>query len=211
MDDFNRKIMAKKMVDSMVDGCSIISQRVIDAFLKVPRDRFVLKGFEKEAYVDKPLYIGSNQTTSRPSIVGYIIEQAEIKPDDRVLEIGTGSGYQTALLAELAGEVFSIEQIPELAEFAKNNLKMFGYDNITITTGDGRDGWKIYSPFNAIIVCAVAENLVKNLVDQLSLSGRLIIPVENEESQQIIKIVKHRYFTERTTLKECHFVKLNRG
>jgi protein-L-isoaspartate(D-aspartate) O-methyltransferase len=205
------RLLRKRMVESLFAGGYLRDARLADAFLKIPRERFVLKGLRQEAYVDKPLYIGSNQTISRPSTVAYVLEQADLEPDDRVLEIGTGSGYQTALLAELTQEVFSIEQVPELAAFARQNLRAFKYTNIRTKTGDGTRGWMEYSPFNVIIVCAVAEHLVKGLIDQLSLSGRLIIPVENEDSQQIIKIIRHRHFTERVALKECSFVKLVRG
>lgn len=211
MDSFKREMLRKDMVHMLIKNGYIKNTRLIEAFLKVPRDEFVMPGFEEEAYTDKPLYIGLNQTISRPSIIGYILEQAEISPKHRVLEIGTGSGYQTALLAELCNEVFSIEQLPELAIAADKKLQKLGYDNIRIKIGDGRDGWVPYSPFNAIIVCASAENPVKKLIDQLSLFGRLIIPVETSESQKIIKITRHYHYFERVTLRDCSFVKLNKG
>lgn len=211
MERLKRDFLRRNMVDSLISNGFISDIGLIDAFLKIPRDKFVLKEFEDEAYTDKPLYIGSNQTISRPSIVGYMLENAKIEPTDRVLEIGTGSGYQTAILSQLAGEVFSVEKIPELANKAYENLKSLGCKNIEIKIGDGREGWLKYSPFNAIIVSATAENLLKGLVDQLSILGRLIIPVEGDETQKIIKLVRHKHFTERIALGDCNFVKLYNG
>lgn len=211
MNNFKFDLLRESMVDYLIKNNYIKDERLIYAFSRVPREKFVLKGFEEESYIDKPLFIGMNQTISRPSVIGYMIESAEIKKNDRVLEIGTGSGYQTALLSMMANEVFSIEYIPELGNSAIRSLRELGYNNVRIRIGDGRQGWYSYSPFDAIIVCASAENLIKTLIDQLSLNGRLIMPIENPEEQYIMKIVKKRHYIERLPLRSCAFVKLNNG
>ncbi len=167
----------------------ITDKKIIDVMLKVPRHKFVSKELKNEAYDDNPLPIGFGQTISQPYIVAYMTQELCLKPNNRVLEIGTGSGYQTAVLAELSKEVFSIEIIEELAKKAENILKELGYNNIWIKYGDGYYGWEEKSPFDAIIVSAAAKSIPEALISQLSSNGTLVIPV-GQEPYQIVKIIK---------------------
>jgi protein-L-isoaspartate(D-aspartate) O-methyltransferase len=149
----------------------------------VPRHRFVLPSDVQFAYGDHPLPIGYDQTISQPYIVAYMTEAARISPEGRVLEIGTGSGYQAAVLAELAREVYSIEIIPELAERARTTLRELGYTNVHVRTGDGYLGWPEHAPFDAILVTAAPDHVPPALVEQLAVNGRMVIPVGEEEQE----------------------------
>ena len=177
------------MVEEQLIRRGISDPRVIEAFRKVPRHLFVPEKFREEAYNDYPLPIGEGQTISQPYMVAIMLEKAELEPHHRVLEIGTGSGYQTALLAEIAGEVYSIERVPELAGRAREILERLGYRNIKIKVGDGTLGWEEYAPYDRIIVTAAAPSIPPSLKRQLSPEGgKLVIPVGSRYSQ-ILTIV----------------------
>src|SRR5687767_3180134 len=165
------------MVERQIEARDIKSPTVLAAMRKVPRHRFVRPGGESLAYEDHPLQIGSGQTISQPYIVAYMTEAAEISPNDKVLEIGTGSGYQAAVLGEIARQVYTIEIIPELAKRAHNTLAELGYTNVRAKIGDGYLGWPEHAPFDAILVTAAPEQVPQALVDQLALGGRMVVPV----------------------------------
>jgi protein-L-isoaspartate(D-aspartate) O-methyltransferase len=159
-------------------GKDRLDESVIEAMKKVPRHAFVPVSYRVWAYANRPLPIGYGQTISQPYIVAVMTDLLELKPKDRVLEIGTGSGYQAAVLAEIAKEVYTIEVIKELAASAKKRLKKEGYGNVKTRTGDGYYGWKEEAPFDAIIVTAAAGNIPPPLLAQLKLGGRMVIPVK---------------------------------
>jgi len=163
-----------------------IGSRVVEAFRKVDRAHFVPEGSELEAYVDRPVSIPERQTTSQPSLIARMIDAAEIDPEDRVLEIGTGYGFQTALMAVLATEVVSIERSPRLAEKARSNLESAGLHNVEVHSADGWKGWPNRAPYAAIVVSAAADRLPDALVDQLDEKGRLVVPIKRRGSDDVI-------------------------
>lgn len=168
----------------------ITSSRVIDAFEAVPRDRFVPEPERASAFENRPLPIGYQQTISQPTIVALMTQELDIRSGDRVLEIGTGSGYQTAILAELAKEVYSVEIVPQLAERAQRLLSELGYENVHARVGNGREGWPEAAPFDEVIVTAAGEELPETFVEQLAPEGRLIAPVGPKHAQFLVKITK---------------------
>ncbi len=173
------------MVISQLRDRGISDPRVLDAMLRVPRHEFVPGPYRAQAYEDHPLPIGDSQTISQPYIVALMLESLRISPADKVLEVGTGSGYVTALLAELSGEVFSIERHPALADKARELLSALGYSNIRVFTGDGTLGLPAIAPFDAILVSAAAPDLPSILIAQLRDLGRMIVPVGTDDSQQL--------------------------
>ncbi|HFE63463.1 MAG TPA: protein-L-isoaspartate(D-aspartate) O-methyltransferase [Caldithrix sp.] len=173
--DFDK--LRRAMVANQISRRGVKDQRVLEAMRTVPRHEFVPEYSRTKAYFDEPLPIGFGQTISQPYIVAYMTEQLELTGDERVLEIGTGSGYQAAVLAELADSVFTIEIVPELSQQAQQVLDRLGYRNIQFKIGDGYQGWEEKSPFDAIIVTAAPEEIPQPLIDQLKVGGRLIIPV----------------------------------
>lgn len=173
------------MVESQLRNRGISDARVLDAMLRVPRHEFVPEQYQAQAYEDHPLPIGDGQTISQPYIVALMLQSLQLKPSDKVLDVGTGSGYVTALLAELAAEVFSIERHPALSEKAQSVLSRLGYKNAHVLIGDGTLGLPGAAPFDAITVAAAAPDLPTSLIAQLRESGRMIIPVGTEESQQL--------------------------
>jgi protein-L-isoaspartate(D-aspartate) O-methyltransferase len=173
------------MVESQLLARGISDSRVLDAMLRVPRDEFVPAPYRAQAYEDHPVPIGDNQTISQPYIVALMLEYLQLKPTDKVLEVGTGSGYVTALLSELAAEVFSIERHPALAGQAREVLIRLGCKNVQVFTGDGTFGLPAFAPFDAILVSAAAPALPQILIAQLGDSGRMIIPVGTDDSQQL--------------------------
>jgi len=165
------------MVDQQIRARGIEDAAVLKAMRKVPRHQFVPPEVRRMAYNDHPLPIGSGQTISQPYIVAYMTEAAEISPREKVLEIGTGSGYQAAILGEVAREVYTIEIIPELAESARKTLAELGYANVHTKAGNGYLGWPEHAPFDAILVTAAPDEIPQALVDQLALGGRMVVPV----------------------------------
>ena len=167
----------QEMVDEQIKARGLTSSKVVAAMEKVKRHLFVPKNLQGTAYDDTPLPIGYSQTISQPYIVAYMTDAAKLSPEDRVLEIGTGSGYQAAILAEIAKEVYSIEIIKPLAERADALLKELGYNNIKVKYGDGFKGWPEFAPFDAIIVTAAPEYVPEELVKQLKVGGRMVVPM----------------------------------
>ena len=167
----------ERMVDTQIEARGIRDPRVLAAMRAVPRHRFVPPALQDQAYADTPLPIGSSQTISQPYIVAYMTEALRLPPDAAVLEIGTGSGYQAAVLAEVAREVYSIEIVPELAERSARVLAELGYDNVRLRTGDGYRGWPEAAPFDGIMVTAAPDHVPPALVEQLAVGARLVLPV----------------------------------
>ena len=178
----------------------ITSSTVLDAMLKVPRHKFVPAAQRHLAYQNRPLSIGHDQTISQPFIVGYMTEAASIAPGEKVLEIGTGSGYQAAVLAELAKEIYTIEIIPELAEGARSVLRELGYKNVQVKTGNGYEGWPEHAPFDAIVVTAAPDEVPQALVNQLALKGKMVIPVGTTFQEMVIITRDESGVVERRTI-----------
>lgn len=176
-----RRSQREEMVARQIQARGVVDTRVLEAIRAVPRERFILEQDLALAFFDGPLSIGCGQTISQPYIVAYMTEMLELGAEDRVLEIGTGSGYQTAVLSEVAGEVYTIECVPELADRAQRLLSELGYTNIHYRTGDGSDGWPGEAPFDAIMVTAAPERTPDALVAQLTEGGRMIAPVGRYE------------------------------
>ena len=177
----------ERMVERQLVARKITSKRILSAFLKVPRHLFIPQELEDQAYEDHPIQIGYNQTISQPYIVALMLERLQLKSGDRVLEIGTGSGYQTALLAELVQEVYSIEIIEELYQSAKNRLNLLGYSNVYISHGDGQNGWVEKSPFDKIMVAAaVTGEIPRKLIEQLKEDGLIILPVGDQNQNLVL-------------------------
>jgi protein-L-isoaspartate(D-aspartate) O-methyltransferase len=166
-----------KMVEAQIAARGVRDPRVLAAMRKVPRHLFVDPAGRAQAYEDHPVPIGNNQTISQPYIVALMTELLELPPRGRALEIGTGSGYQSAVLGEIAAEVYSIEILPELAQAAGRKLKELGYTNVEVREGDGYRGWPEHAPFDGIIVTAAPERIPQPLVDQLAVGGHMVIPV----------------------------------
>jgi protein-L-isoaspartate(D-aspartate) O-methyltransferase len=196
------------MVEHQLRQRGIDDERVLRAMRTVPRHEFVSRYDWPEAYADHPIVIAEQQTTSQPYIIAAMLQAAAIKPTDRVLEIGAGSGYQTALLAELANQVFAVERYPTLVETARQTLERLGYHNVALVAGDGSLGLPQAAPYDAIIVSAAAPRVPPALVEQLANGGRMVIPV-GDSSQQILKLVrKHADGVTETALEGCRFVPL---
>jgi len=209
MKDFpDMPLARRRMIQEQLIPRGIEDQRVLAAMARVPRHLFVPEALWHQAYSDCPLPIGHGQTISQPYIVALMTEALALKGKEKVLEIGTGSGYQAAVLAELAQRVFSVERVPELALKARRTLDKLGYGNVLIRVGDGTQGWPERAPFDAIIVTAGAPQVPKALLEQLKEGGRMVIPVGGEEGQELLMIVKAegRYLKE--DLGGCRFVKL---
>ena len=178
------------MVQRQLIPRSINDQRVLAAMAKVPREEFVPPESRAASYEDGPLPIGYSQTISQPYIVAFMTEQLRLKPSDRVLEVGTGSGYQAAILADLVSEVYSIEIVEPLAKKAEATLQRLGYKNVHLKTGDGYKGWPEAAPFDAIIVTCAPDKVPQALVDQLKDDGRMVIPVGDRFAQQLYLLEK---------------------
>lgn len=183
--------LRKNMVKTQIEARGIKDRRVLEALLKVERHRFVPEELKAFSYDDRPLPIGEGQTISQPYIVALMTELLELKGDEKVLEIGTGSGYQAAILAELAKEVYTIEIIEVLAKKAEKILKELGYKNVYVKVGDGYLGWPEKSPFDAIIVTCAPKEIPKSLLEQLKEGGRLVIPV-GEFFQSLKLVIKRK-------------------
>jgi protein-L-isoaspartate(D-aspartate) O-methyltransferase len=188
------------MVETQIRARGVRDPRVLRAMRSVPRHEFVPASVRPYAYADEPQPIGQQQTISQPFIVAYMTEAAEIERGDRVLEIGTGSGYQAAVLAELAREVYTMEIIPELAEQARATLERLGYRNVRVRTGNGYLGWPEHAPYDAILVTAAPEEVPQPLVDQLAVGGRMVVPVGAEQQAMMIIERTARGVVERRTI-----------
>lgn len=188
------------MVDVQIAARGVKNARVLQALRCIPRDVFVPEGMKNFAYTDEPLPIGEGQTISQPYIVAYMTEILELQGGERVLEVGTGSGYQTAVLAEISKEVYTIEVIASLSERAREVLKSLGYINIQFKVGDGSMGWKDFAPFDAIMVTAAPGSVPKALKEQLQVGGRMIIPVGVDYQELILVRREETSFRERQLL-----------
>ena len=180
---------AERLITFLIEN-GIRDQKVLDAIYQLPRESFLSQAMYHQAYDNNALPIGQGQTISQPYIVAKMTELLELQQDSRVLEIGTGSGYQTAVLAQLVDHVYSVERIKSLQWDAKRRLKQLDFYNISTKHGDGWQGWSSKGPFDAIIVTAAAESIPQALLQQLKDGGRLLIPVGDDE-QQLLKIVRH--------------------
>ena len=200
-----------QMVNSQLRGRGIADERVLAAMERVPRHEFAPQRYRDQAYEDHPLPIGEGQTISQPFIVALMLEALQLSPTERVLEIGTGSGYVTALLAELTAQVISIERHASLADSARAALATLGYSNIKVLTGDGTRGFPEAAPYDAIIVSAAAVEMPPALLAQLGEGGRMIIPVGTEDSQQL-RLVRLENGQRTIEFRElCRFVPLIPG
>jgi protein-L-isoaspartate(D-aspartate) O-methyltransferase len=176
-----------RMVDADLRGRGIADGRVLAAMGRVPREQFVAPSYRSQAYTDHPLPIGRGQTISQPYVVALMTELLELRGQERVLDVGTGSGYQAAVLAEIARDVVSVEIEPELAAEATARLRTLGYRNVTVHAGDGFFGWEATAPYDAIVVAAAAPRAPERLVGQLAEGGRLVMPLGDDHSQQLIR------------------------
>jgi protein-L-isoaspartate(D-aspartate) O-methyltransferase len=202
----------KEMVNRQIISRGIRNPLTLKAMQKVPRHQFVPQAYESRAYEDTPLPIGYDQTISQPFIVAYMTELAKPAKWKKVLEIGTGSGYQAAVLAEIVEKVYTIEIIPQLAKEASARLGSLGYKNITTKTGDGYQGWKEFAPFDVIMVTAADDHIPEPLLEQLAENGRLIMPVGSPSSaQNIILAIKKNGKIEKNKLAMVRFVPLLRN
>lgn len=189
MDGF--EIPRSRMVQRLRDHYKIGDERVLDVMNRVPRHLFVPGALASQAYKDNALPIAAGQTISQPYIVARMTELLELKGKERVLEIGGGSGYQTAILASLARKVYSIERIPVLAAESKQRLPALGFRNVSFRCDDGTNGWEVYAPFDAILVAAGGPSVPEPLIDQLEIGGKLVIPVgEDQKTQNLVRVIK---------------------
>ena len=200
-----------KMVRTQLADRGIRDVRVLDAMRSVPRHEFVAESLRQDAYEDHPLPIGDDQTISQPYIVAIMLQHLALQPADRVLEIGTGSGYVTALLSTLCAEVYSVERHADLAFAAERRLARLGYANVKIRVGDGSRGWLEYAPYDAILVSAAASEVPPMLFDQLREGGRMMMPVGPAFSQELQLIRKVGGQPETQSLEGCRFVPLVGG
>nr|Q74CZ5.2 RecName: Full=Protein-L-isoaspartate O-methyltransferase; AltName: Full=L-isoaspartyl protein carboxyl methyltransferase; AltName: Full=Protein L-isoaspartyl methyltransferase; AltName: Full=Protein-beta-aspartate methyltransferase; Short=PIMT [Geobacter sulfurreducens PCA] len=197
------------MVESQIIARGVSDRRVIEAMLKVPRHVFVEEAMAAQAYSDTPLPIGEKQTISQPYMVALMTELLELKGKEKVLEIGTGSGYQAAILAVMADRVYTVERIRPLALRARKALDSLGLLNVNIKMSDGTVGWEDEAPFDAIIVTAGAPDIPQQYIDQLKPGGRLVIPVGTQFEQVLVRVVKQEDGSvERENITGCRFVKL---
>ncbi|MFB6346613.1 MAG: protein-L-isoaspartate(D-aspartate) O-methyltransferase [bacterium] len=190
--EMRREQLVENYLKDPRHGTPVTDTRVLDAIRRVPRHRFVPKRHRDRAYRNTPLPIGQGQTISQPYIVGIMTQLLELEPGDRVLEVGTGSGYHAAVLAEIAADVYSIEIIPDLARTAKKRLKKLTYDTVTVRQGDGYYGWPEKAPFDAIVVTAAPSHIPPPLMEQLKPWGRMVIPVGSQFRVQQLMVVTKR-------------------
>ena len=203
------ELLRNKMVETQLIPRGIKNKKVLDAMRKVPRHLFVTEDRIDEAYEDCPLPIGYGQTISQPYMVAIMTELLNPDENKKILEIGTGCGYQTAILAEICKEVYTIERIPELTEIAKRNLKRLGYNNVNFKTGDGTLGWEEFAPYDGIIVTAGAPKVPESLKAQLSKDGGiLVIPVGSKFTQSLLRITRKENFFDTEEFFYCAFVPL---
>jgi protein-L-isoaspartate(D-aspartate) O-methyltransferase len=198
----------ERMVQEQLVKRGIKDPRVLRAMAKVPRHLFIEGELWDRAYDDHPLPIGASQTISQPYIVALMAEALELKGAERVLEVGTGSGYEAAVLAELCGEVFSVEAVEDLALKARALLSSLGYLNISVLVGDGTLGWEEHAPYDAVVVSAAAPGIPRPLLEQLKLPGYVVLPMGEKALQSLVRIRKDGKGIREEYLGECRFVKL---
>jgi len=196
------------MVEDQIRRRGIIDQRVLDAMLTVPREQFIPENVRAAAYDDRALPIGYDQTISQPYIVAYMTQHLAITPEARVLEIGTGTGYQTALLTLLAGHIYTVERIAALRERAAANLDAVNITGVTMSVGDGSLGWREHAPYDRILATAGAPTVPEPLVEQLVDGGIMVLPVGAQAEQTIVRVVRKGNRTIETPMLACRFVKL---
>ena len=189
-----------RMVAEQLRARGIRDRAVLRAMARVPRHQFVPAPYQELAYADRPLPIGFDQTISQPFIVAYMTEVANVSSGERVLEVGTGSGYQAAILAELVREVYTVEIVPELATRARTQLRALGYANVHVRTGDGYAGWREHAPYDAIVVTAAPDHVPPALVEQLAVGGRMVVPVGADEQEMRVISKTARGVVEQRTI-----------
>jgi protein-L-isoaspartate(D-aspartate) O-methyltransferase len=187
---FDYALARRLMVERQLAGRGLRNQAVLKAMSEVPRERFVPEALQENAYADSPLPIGARQTISQPFVVAMMIDAAGIGPQDRVLEVGAGSGYAAAVMSRLAAQVFAIERHGELASAAATRLAELGYDNVELRAGDGTTGWAEHAPFDAIVVSASGPAAPQSLKDQLRIGGHLVMPVGRTSDQRLMKLTR---------------------
>jgi protein-L-isoaspartate(D-aspartate) O-methyltransferase len=205
----NFEFARAQMVEEQLLARGINDARVVAAMRKIPRHLFVDTVLQEQAYDDSPLPIDAEQTISQPYMVALMTQTLELRPDERVLELGTGSGYQTAVLAELGAEVFSIERVAVLARHARLRLERLGYaERVRLRVGDGSGGWPEVVPFHAIVITAAVQQIPRPLLAQLLEGGRLVLPLGEADLQGLARVRKERAGLQVDYLGECRFVKL---
>jgi protein-L-isoaspartate(D-aspartate) O-methyltransferase len=207
MDEY--EIPRNRMISRLREHYKIRDERVLDAMCVIPRQMFVSSALKAQAFSDNALPIAGNQTISQPAIVAKMTELLELKETSRVLEIGAGSGYQTAILAKLARSVFAIERVPQLAKEAQERLTALGIGNVSLRCGDGTLGWDVYAPFDGILVAAGGPSMPEPLLGQLAPGGRLVIPIgPDQKSQRLIRVTRTARGFETEDFGACAFVPL---
>ncbi|MFC1557018.1 protein-L-isoaspartate(D-aspartate) O-methyltransferase [candidate division KSB1 bacterium] len=202
------RIQRERMVEKQLRARGISDKRVLNVFLKLERHLFIEESLWDRAYEDTPLPIGKNQTISQPYIVALMSEALELKGSERILEIGTGSGYQAAILALLSGQVFTVERHTELTRKAREIFDLLNLHNIATRMGDGSIGWSKFAPYDRIVVTAASPKRPQPLLDQLTDGGMLVIPIGEEDTQMLYKFTKKGTTVERESLCPCAFVPL---
>lgn len=207
VDEFH--IPRERMIEKLREHYKIHDERVLEAMRRVPRHFFVPEALKAQAYKDNALPIAAGQTISQPFIVARMTELLKLTPQSKVLEIGAGSGYQTAILAELAGRVFAIERVPQLAEQAQGRMYRLGISNVTLRCADGTLGWDAYAPYDAILVAAGGPEIPEPLVQQLKIGGRLVIPIgQDQRSQILVRVTRTEKGFQTEDFGACAFVPL---
>lgn len=196
------------MVEEQLKARGVSDERLLAAFRKVPRHLFVPAEFQQEAYADRPLPIGGGQTISQPYMVALMTGCLRLQGHERVLEIGSGSGYQTAILAELALEVYSVERLPELLRAVEERLSGMGYANVHLVPGNGSLGWPQHAPYDGMIVTAAAPDVPTPLLEQLGDGGRMVLPIGPQEAQTLVEVRKRHGIIHRREIASCIFVPL---
>ncbi len=207
-DNMVREIIAHGMNCGSITGRPDFSEEVLEAMQLVPRHRFVLPEYIDRAYDDSPLPIGFGKTVSQPFIVALMVDLLDVQVSDRILEIGTGLGYQAAVISRLCAQVYTVDIIAELSEAAQITLNAVGYDNVYTHCGNGMHGWLTHGPYDKIIVAACGDEVPEALIDQLKPQGRLIMPVGDEENQKLQLVQKGQYGTHTDTILPVRFSRL---
>jgi protein-L-isoaspartate(D-aspartate) O-methyltransferase len=207
-DDRRFEALRRRMVDEQLSGQGIHDERVLDAFRRIPRHRFVPRGLEVQAYENHPLSIGQGQTISQPFMVACMTQALGLEGGEKVLEVGSGSGYQTAVLKALNAQVYTIERLPELSDRARTTLEGEGFLGIHYRVGDGSRGWPEEAPFDRVIVTAGAPTMPVSLVEQLRDGGSMVIPVGGEDGQDLLLVRRGGGRVTRERICSCIFVKL---